>query len=226
VRALNAIGTNALPHLLAMLESLDGRVRERSVSAFSILKEKGEPAIPQLARLGAQERTSNPAFHALVHIGIVTLPVLTNALSHADPEIRGRAASYIGMYGDKPESTRAAIPALTKCLTDPDAEVQFWAANTLSDITLEPSSLVPVLLSTLLQRTSPFRGESARDLGKLGVVARPAVPALLEAVNENDEHVEPQGAEALRRIEQAIDREKAESAQNKRPRTQKSGRKK
>jgi HEAT repeat protein len=59
------------------------------------------------------------------------LEAFTHDLASADVEIRRNSAWNL-MHFNK--SGRAAVPALTKCLADPDAKVRQYAADALESI--------------------------------------------------------------------------------------------
>jgi HEAT repeat protein len=70
------------------------------------------------------------------------------------------------------------------------------------------TSAVPVLTEVLASRDAEARLLAAEDLEKVGEGARPAVPALLWALDDEDETVREQVGQALFRI----DRQAAERA--------------
>ncbi|MEI7727923.1 MAG: HEAT repeat domain-containing protein [Verrucomicrobiota bacterium] len=135
--ALRAMGTNALPEILAMLDANDSIVhkyirtinhrqnygipmgpepeisRVQAVRAFTLLGAIAKPAIPQLvARLEDTNRTFDAAA-ALAGIGPDAYPQLLQALHHTNSEIRSQIAMGIGSHGS---NASFAVPCLISML--------------------------------------------------------------------------------------------------------------
>jgi HEAT repeat protein len=68
--------------------------------------------------------------HALSALGSEATPSLIETLSHADKDLRGKAAYILGHMGSQGRASQAepAMPALTKLLKDDDVEVRKLAS--------------------------------------------------------------------------------------------------
>ncbi len=153
--AVREMGTNALPALLELIRSRDGRLKvalldflerhaairialnpasyrqERAIGGFHALGPVAAPAIPELIALLGEPYASDAAARALNALGPDTVPPLARAVTDADPAVRARAAQILGWLG--PEA-RAAVPALVAALQHDDAGVRALAADALRHI--------------------------------------------------------------------------------------------
>lgn len=134
---------------------------------------------------------------------------LIGKLGHANPGVRGMAASTLAERGP---AAREAVPALAAALSDADLNVRYWAAQALGRIGPAARDAVPALIGAL--RTSfPGRGlegpqryhadaraVAAEALGRIGPPAQMAVPALKDALQDEAESVRTAAAEALKQV--------------------------
>jgi hypothetical protein len=106
-------------------------------------------------------------------------------LTSPDETVRRRAANALGMIG--PEAD-VAVPALAQSLTrDTDRGVRIEASLALTKMdpeSAELSAAVPVLCKALKDHEPMVRMNAAMALVRLGVRARPAVPALIEVLHD------------------------------------------
>jgi hypothetical protein len=155
VRAVRAIGSNAIPCLLAMLRCSDSQAklrlamalgrypslqeripigatkRRQAVYGFRALGLEARPAIPEIVNLGLTSSdggTRSDAINALTSAHEEAIALIAQALTSRDREVRVRAAFALGCLRQAPD---VSLPALTKALSDPDAEVRAMAVGSL-----------------------------------------------------------------------------------------------
>ncbi|MEI7733059.1 MAG: HEAT repeat domain-containing protein [Verrucomicrobiota bacterium] len=198
--ALRAIGTNALPELLVMLDVDDSIVhklirainrrqhyvkipigpepdesRLLAMEAFTLLGAIAKPAIPQLvARLDGSDKTY-PAAAALASIGPDAHPQLLQALRHTNSAIRGKVAAGIGWSEPK---GAFAVPSLISMLEDQDKTVRMLAVWALGRIKSDPEKTIPALIKVLADPDTEVAWRAIYSLGQFGTNAAPALPAL------------------------------------------------
>ena len=164
---------------------------------------------------------------ALGEIGEAAIPALIRTLSHPDDEVRRAAAQGLGRGGRG--LNQDAILALERAMTDQDKLVRIYAAEALGmvgpaavpalcnvlrgcpdmeDISYHVArALVRVgdvgILARLMKDDSVHVRRAASDaLGTAGFekTARHAIPALAEALSDEDGQVREHAARALERI--------------------------
>jgi HEAT repeat protein len=166
----------AMPALLRALDE-DGDWRVRAGAAFAL----GQMALG--ASLG-----EGPSRDAVV--------ALAKALRQDKAEaVRLWAARALLKFG--PDGL-AAVRALADTLRYRDGYTAAAAADALSRLGPEA---VPALAKALGDPRCEVRGEIARRLGGFGLAARPAVPALLDALKDEHPYVVVEAAHALMRVE-------------------------
>jgi len=97
-------------------------------------------------------------------------------------QVRCDAAYALGRFGSK---AKAAVPALTEALQDESSFVRSRVALALWQIDKHPDA-IPALIESLRDPNSAgHRSSAAFALADIGVEAKAAVPALLEALKDN-----------------------------------------
>jgi HEAT repeat protein len=114
-----------------------------------------------------------------------------SAPNHREPPLEA-------MLGQEPDP--AAVPVLTELLGDPDDQVRYHAANTLSHCGPKAGAAVPALVKMLRDPNIYDRRNAAKTLAHIGPAAKEAVPDLIEALKDEDEWVLYHVAMALGRI--------------------------
>lgn len=121
------------------------------------------------------------------------LATATEPVTEADSEPRSRGPAIERFEDwDMPETAAkalggigaAAVPELSRSLTDPNPLVRRRAADILARIGPEAQDAVPALIRTLDDRDEEVRKSAARALGEIGPAAKDAVPHLIEALRE------------------------------------------
>lgn len=214
-KAIRAIGTNAIPQLIADLRldepkwkqvlrqwlskqsiirvkyrTLDAR-SSQATSAFDALGSAGSPAIPELITLLDRNPGYVPA--ALSWIGSNAVPALTNALNHSNRFVRANSSGAIAnavASGKIPRSAVAgAIPILLQLLQDSDPGLRQYAAWTLGAIREQPLLCVPALTRSLDDPVASVQSASAKSLLNFGPAALGAVPKLTNLFASPDPNV-------------------------------------
>lgn len=112
------------------------------------------------------------------------IPALTAALKDTDSQVRSSAAMALGNI---PGDMRVTVPALIDALQDKDESVRANAMRSLGTIGQSPELAVPALVGGLKREADGSAKDSAKEaLIKFGPSAKPAVPALIALLNEND----------------------------------------
>jgi HEAT repeat protein len=188
-QAITAIGTPAVPGLVAKLKSKNQQIRIRVLRCLFDLKERAKEAVPALieAFQDKDEAISHRAASALGSIGPsadAAVPVLLEALTNKKKphDVRCSAAAALGCMGPR---GKAAIPALLKTLKEPESvDLQRGAMFALAGLNT-PS---PEVLHELIRILKEMKSEglcafAALALGQMGPQAKSAVPALIEIVD-------------------------------------------
>ncbi len=151
--AVRAMGTNAIPSLLAKLRSSDSQLKlrmlmlyqkqpllrfhiptngERQYAAmrgFRALGLAAKPAFPDIVSLVLAADDSGQAINSLTEADAETIALLANGLKNPDRKIRLRAVVALAALRQAPT---VSLPALTETLKDSDPEVRAQAALALS----------------------------------------------------------------------------------------------
>ncbi len=216
--ALGEIGAPAVPALIQALPNKNRWVRRAAAEA---LGEIGDPqAVPALVQAlrDEDEDVRREAAWALGKIGASAVPALVQALQDEDRWVRRAAAEALGKIGDP-----QAVPALIQTLQDKNIWVRRAAAEALGEIG-DPQAM-PALIQTLQDEVKDVRRAVGKigdpqavpdliqyfeDQGKkdvrraaaeaLGKIGAPAVPALIQALQDEDEDVRRAAAWALGQI--------------------------
>jgi HEAT repeat protein len=189
--AIQQIGTNALPYLLQMASVHDSSLK----SNFIVLRQRLPPVGPDIANEYHNHFLAYIGFDALGIHGKDAAPLLITLLKSQDSDIRSTAARSLGKIGP---ASKPAIPHLLKLMEDTDTSVREDAITSLGQIHLEPEVVVPVLIKNLKRSTSRATIYALRDFGG---DAKPAVPDLVQCLNDENEYVRFAATNALKQID-------------------------
>ena len=222
-RAIQAIGTNAIPFLLRDMERKELRWLERakdraynlkvmdethlrrwrlsrSASGFQVLGTNAAPALERLLVLfDAEGDASDSAVWAVVALGPIAVPDLVKRLRATNCVTRERAAFTLRYIGGP--AAESAIPSLVAMLDDTNTLARQNAVRALTYIDRQPERLVPLFRSLLGDSNGVIRMHSAYGLLSFGPSAKEAVPDLLRAANDSDPDVSNAVRQALNQID-------------------------
>jgi hypothetical protein len=224
--AIQHMGTNAVPHLLKLLQRRPSRVKQtlyyavnrvfgtelsydknvalahlRSLAGFQALGPRANSVIPQLVALLDDPDLGVSASVVLGYMGPEATPVLMRRMVSTNPVIRWLAASALSDLGTNAEP---AITLLVERLNDSSesADVQRSCARALGKIGKEPERVVPALAASL--SNTEVRVPAMKALYLFGTNATGAIPALLPLLQDPNTNL----AGATRRVLGIIDPEK------------------
>jgi HEAT repeat protein len=199
--ALARLGSQGVPRLVDALRH--EKLRANVVAVLEQIGPDAAAATPALTALigDKDDRVSHEAVLALAAIGPgakAAVPTLVKALREVD-EWDGPTLAYaLGKIG--PEAA-IAEPVLSELLKSPKTNLALASAWALVQICPASPELVaktlPVLTAGLTNDLPVARRGAAEALGRLGPVAKEAVPALKKAANDKDEGVRQAATKAL-----------------------------
>jgi len=205
--AIKAFGADAAPAVPALVELLDDRSEAYRADIAQLLCDLGPPAkgaAPFLVRLLKEKKARSPELVVKV-LGRIApdvpevVPVLVAGLQ--DRQLRSAALEALCSLGS---SARGAIPALRDAIraAKADAPAEGIASPavvfTLAKLGVDA---IPLLIELLDEPDSMFPRRVAQVLGEIGPAAKPAVPALTKALQNDDPFVRRDAACALWQID-------------------------
>lgn len=174
-RALRALGTNAVPYLVAasFQTNQESAWQTNLLSWLAELPEplRRPPFVPaawvrEIAALGIGE--IKPPAELL-------LPLVTNRWHDPDPQQRWMAIFLLGNIG---EGSAAAVPLLREKLRDAVSREAMLAAHSLDRLGATATAAVPALVELVRSNQNYASILACRALARIGPAAREAVPVL------------------------------------------------
>ncbi len=208
VWALGSICPKASDAVSAFIHALSDKDANVRIAAARALARSGPAAKQAAGKLIEALRDSNRSvrFLALAALGRVSgdpkgtmqaSPALIRALILALKNEEGNMRSSVARALGKIEpGAKEAIPALTEALKDQYGPVRTRAAESLVKLGL-PDRGLDFLIAELHDESGGHRAWAARLLGKAGAAAKGAIPALTEALKDEQEQVRRAAAETL-----------------------------
>lgn len=214
-QAIREIGTNALPHIINAIKANDPPIkvklvgllrrqnlikfqfrmadekRDRAYKALLVLRSEAKSAIPEIGRMLDEGYLAGIATTALFAIGKDSIPELVAACGHTNPSVRAQAAFVLSklMPGGGGYTT-TYFPA--------------GSTNAVSRFALTLGDNDIAAMGANLGHPSPaVRRASAEALGWHSGIAKPALAALLKALEDPDKEVSKAAAEALKAVNPA-----------------------
>jgi HEAT repeats len=193
--AIRQFGPSIVPKLLEMAQVQDSPLKRdwiKLVRAQKLFR----------IRLHTDEEYHDMAcfgFYALGQVGNDAVPSLIDLLKNHDPNIRATARDCLGNIGP---AAKSAVPLIIQFINDTNRIVRWDATVCLGRIHMEPELVVPVLMENL-NPTNAILSTTIHVLGEFGEQARPAVPALLQYLNDKDDFVRYETTNALKAIDPA-----------------------
>ncbi|TAL01393.1 MAG: hypothetical protein EPO07_08475, partial [Verrucomicrobia bacterium] len=221
-RAVQQIGTNAIPflldelrteplpwegfspllsrmHLNANLPTASER-RIKAISGFQALGPLADPAIPEIQKIlfAPNADSREMAIYALHAIGSDrTLSALTLCLTNSDAVLRRDAIDFLGLAGSR---AVLAVPALLTNLESNDALTRNCTARALSRIKPRPEVIVPALTELVNDSDTRVVTTVLAALAALGTDAESAVSNVEKLVDRAAPPLRQKAAFTLVRI--------------------------
>jgi hypothetical protein len=171
---------------------------------FGVLRDEARPAIPELARLLTDPRSTNATrkvIFALAFIGKEAIPVFSDYLANTNSPHRldvVHACQGVALYASD------MVPPLVQWLGHVDPKIRVESAHALRFLASHnrtPDLVIQGLTDCLRTNTDPrFRVVSMEALGQYGHDAVAAVPLLMEMIGQPDLQVRAAAAKALSEI--------------------------
>ena len=193
-------GTAALPVIRRTLQDDDASEdrKKAALKACAILGVRASEAIPDIAALLPDATYSAEAGLALSFMGSAAVPVLKDAVSDDDPDVRKEALRSLGKLRERASiDPQVVIPTLIAALDDGEAEVREVAVTYLGIVRDSPAKEVPALTNALADDDAAVRAAAATALGAYGPEAESALPALRKATKDADEQVQREAGRAI-----------------------------
>jgi HEAT repeat protein len=207
-RAVELIGLlgpqakEAVPGLIEALKRKDAILRQRAVVALGRMGPAASAAVPALVAAVNEELSPRglrfQAVQALGQIGPeagAAVPSLLPLVGDGDSQVRAAAVQALGRIG--PE-IKAVSTAVVKALDDPEPAVRTAAVEAVARAGPGCSG---DLAKRLQDKDANIRRRVAAQLSQFGPAAKEALPALQQAVEDEDRGVAVQAAEALWKID-------------------------
>lgn len=184
-KALQAVGTNALPYLLHLFAVTDAPLTRKVSSWVSKISNGRVQYFPK-------ERAMRIASRGLQLLGTNAIPALPTLGKYLDDSWRGQYAPQ-SMTG----CGRAALPYLTKASASTNELLASEAATALGELATEIDDALPPLIEMLKSTNRSLRRTVVFRLINEKLPASLVVPALMKACEDSDESVQMLAAYAL-----------------------------
>lgn len=173
--------------------------RERiglAMETFRQLGPRAEPVIPQLTLVMKDRRPaiSDRGIVTLGFVGKAAVPALLQARMDPAQSHKVHITRAIGLMG------RGVTAALVECAHNEDVSFAISATIVLGELRFEPELVVPELMNGLTNHECRIRAASAQALHDFGQAGRPAIPRLLDALDDTDEYARRSAEFALQTI--------------------------
>lgn len=185
-----------------LLKEDDARLRR---GAIDFLEQLGDQVEPAAVEVGDALRDPDPLVRWTAVRTIRSIPakkVTANAIkglgalvTDPDPNISADAARTIEALG---VHAADAVDSLTVAIAEGDAENRILAMKALVSIGGEPATrAIPKVIETLNDTDVRIRRAGAETLGRFGADAKDALPALRNALRDEDAEVRLSASEAI-----------------------------
>jgi HEAT repeat protein len=190
IKSLGLIGSSAGEQAVTALIPFlkDSFLRKSAAIALGGIGPAAAPAVPGIIPMLEDPISldSQIALEAITKIGEPAVPHLITALKDGNEKIREQAAHALTLIGEP------AIPALKEAMKDPS--LKDIVPGIMTDI---GESSIPSLVLALKDPDEDARLAAAKALGSMGPKAKPAVPALVQALEDGSAGVRKQAALSL-----------------------------
>ena len=164
---------------------------------------------PFIKRLQSSEAT-NRAFGATVLMYAQSfesdvMPVLLQAAPDTNAVVREAAVNSLTLFAyDSTVPHPHRIAAAKAILQNGSAEQTWKMLNWLPQLLPEAGGTVPLLIAGLSNPSERTRGKAAETLGQIGVLARDAIPALIELRADEWRNVREAATNALKAVDSSV----------------------
>lgn len=195
------------PHVVqALIDALGDPVDAVRMSAGVALTTEGvraEGAVPALHHALHDSAHVTVRWQAAMILGRLaasagqqSVPVLTEALSDREPQVRAAAAEALGRIG---RASASALPQIIRLVGDPDATTRLKAIEALSNIARD-TSIVDPLVVALSDAAPEVRRAAAAALGALRTSTSRSIAGLAHALKDSSPAVRAAAALAIAEI--------------------------
>lgn len=193
--AIEIMGTNAVPHLLSLLQTSDS-IFKRKIIAF--VKKQPKTKINITSESQTFSRVLK-AFKILGAKGQCAVPTLIEWIQDPNADLKTYSRATTILYSMGPIA-KQAVPTLVENLRNKDPNKARKAADVLGAIKEDAPIVVPALLPLLNHPDASVRGNTIASLTQFGPKAKIAVPALEHALLDTNSNVRNLTMHALRKI--------------------------
>ncbi len=200
VGALSSIGEPAIPPLRQLLtETKSPRVRSLAIQTLGAMGKVAKSSIPQISPFLKDPHpevqvNAASALQGMGEDGKKILPILIKALNSKDRELQLLALSTLEKMG---ETAKPLVPIIVTIFKDPNPRLDPLLRTRSAEV-LGKLGEISVLIDGLQDPNPLIPWRAAHVLGLMGETAKPAVPKLIEAVqNQKNERLRRHAVEAL-----------------------------
>jgi HEAT repeat protein len=181
--AVKAIGTNAIPTLLNILQTKGSLIGLK----LALLAQKQHLIHVNYIAPESRYGEVGPAFQALGSDGKHAVPALIGIYER---NVSGWSRYWTaGVLGTIGPAASNAVPMLLMGATDTNGPIRSACLHALGSIHTQPELVVPALMQSLKDKDPTARIAAAGSLGDYGKDARASVPALKRLLNDPDMRV-------------------------------------
>jgi HEAT repeat protein len=192
----------AIPALIEAAGDDDPQIRGRAVGELGGFDDGAARAVIAAATRDREAGVRLQAVSSLSwHHVPARLPAIRAALSPRLKDENEFVRAYaVRTLGGLDLTTSIDAPELIEALADPSPWVRTAAVTALS-YHAGSRAILPALVGALADPDPQVRGMAAQRLGRIGLDAEPALPALRPLRDDKDDAVRPKADEAIRSIE-------------------------
>src|ERR1043166_1844566 len=202
-QALTRIGAAAVPALKQAAQSTDPQLRIWACAALVKSEGTNSPSLRHLAD------TLPQSLRAIEMIGPLAGPIVPQI---KEAMKRSNSREFVYALATIGPAAEPAMPEVLKALETKDPLGKIDAIRAIRAINAASAKdAVPLLVEALGANNTAdafpagqqprIREEAAETLGKIGVAARPAIPALIQALEDSEERVLAKPVTAIKRID-------------------------